>query len=101
MSLRAASQELRGSVFRRRWGRPGRTVTEEPSRQANLAVDYLDAFAPTVITALHPTVWPRVVVFDSTTLFTRAYRPSRDPSTDGDEVGTRVGNVKAGPPEAA
>jgi hypothetical protein len=96
MSLRAASQELRGSVFRRRRGGPGKAVTEVPSRQANLAVNYLDAFAPAVIAALHPTVWPRVVVLDSTTLFTRADRPSRDRSTDADEVETRVGNVKAG-----
>lgn len=96
MSLRAASQELRASVFRRRRSRPGKADTEEPSRQANLAVNYLDAFAPAVIAALHPTVWPRVVVLDSTTLFTRAERPTRDPSTDGSEVETRVGNVKAG-----
>ena len=42
-----ASPDLRDSVFRSPGG-----VT---SRQANLAVDYLDAFAPAVVAALHPT----------------------------------------------
>jgi hypothetical protein len=100
MSLRAASHALRGSVFRgrpqRRPGRSGRTGTEEPSRQANLAVDYLDAFAPAVIAALHPIAWPRVIILDSVPLLTRGYRTSRDPSTDDDEADTRVGNLKAG-----
>jgi hypothetical protein len=41
MSLRATSQELRDSVFR--------SHGRDTSRQANLAVDYLDAFAPAVV----------------------------------------------------
>lgn len=63
MSLRAASQELRDSVFR--------SHGRETSRQANLAVDYLDAFAPAVVGALHPTAWPRMLVLDARTLFTQ------------------------------
>jgi hypothetical protein len=38
MSLRAASHELRGSIFR--------SAAGGTSRQANLAVNYLDAFVP-------------------------------------------------------
>ena len=60
MSLRARARNCAGSVFRfcrrhrltpPRGGRAG--------RQANLAVDYLDAFAPAVVAALLPTRWPR------------------------------------------
>jgi hypothetical protein len=101
MSLRAASRELRGSVFRvchrhdptRRFRsiRPGQT-----SRQANLAVNYLDAFAPAVIGALHPTVWPRVVVLDTTTLFTRGYRASRTEPTEADPSEAKARSLKAG-----
>jgi hypothetical protein len=71
MSLRAASRELRESVFRlcprHRPGSPFRSLRPgETSRQANLAVNYLDAFAPAVIAALHPTEWPRVLVLELT-----------------------------------
>ena len=45
MSPRAASQDLRASVFRSRGRRP--------SRQANLAVDYLDAVVAAVVAASH------------------------------------------------
>jgi hypothetical protein len=97
MSLRAASRELRESVFRsprqRRGSTSARPAPDEPSRQANLAVNYLDAFAPAVIAALHPTAWPRVVVLDSVPLLTRGYRPSRSGPDEDDE---RVGNLKAG-----
>jgi len=86
MSLRAASQELRDSVLRSRSG--------HTSRQANLAVDYLDAFAPAVVAELHPRVWPRVIVLDARTLFTRGYRPARDREGDPDEAW--VGEQKAG-----
>ena len=98
MSLRAASQELRDSVFRDRHhpGRSGASAVDGPSRQANLAVNYLDAFAPAVIAALHPTRWPRVVVLDTTTLFARGYRTPGDPSANGDEDDERVGTRKAG-----
>ncbi len=101
MSLRAASRELRESVFRfchrHRPTRPFRSIRPgETSRQANLAVNYLDAFAPAVIGALHPTVWPPVVVLDTTTLFSRGYRPSRSQRADGDGDDARVGNLKAG-----
>ena len=88
MSLRAASADLRGSVFRSKGG-----VT---SRQANLAVDYLDALAPAIVAALHPTSWPRVVVIDSRTLFTRGYRAVRGRDTDGVPDESWVGGLKAG-----
>ena len=100
MSLRAASRELRDSIFRCYRHRPKASSVSvragETSRQANLAVNYLDAFAPTVIAALHPTDWPRVVVLDTTTLFTRGYRPARDRLADGDADEARVGTLKAG-----
>jgi hypothetical protein len=101
MSLRAASRELRDSIFRAcHRHRPTASSTSirpgETSRQANLAVNYLDAFAPAVITALHPTDWPPVIVLDTTTLFTRGYRPSRNQPPDGDAEEARVGNLKAG-----
>jgi hypothetical protein len=87
MSLRAASHELRDSIFR--------SAAGSTSRQTNLAVNYLDAFAPAVIAALHPTCWPRVLVLDARTLFTRAYRPARGRAgaADADEswVGTLEG----------
>jgi hypothetical protein len=98
MSLRAASRELRESVFRcrrhRRAVRSTASATDGTSRQANLAVDYLDAFAPAVIAALHPTTWPRVVVLDSVPLLTRGYRPPR--SEHADDEDQWVGNLKAG-----
>jgi hypothetical protein len=98
MSLRAASRELRASVFRpcprHRSVRPATSIGPgETSRQANLAVDYLDAFAPAVVAALGPTAWPRVIVLDSLPLLTRGYRPSG--GGDGDDQ-RRVGNLKAG-----
>lgn len=88
MSLRAASQELRDAVFR-----SGGRAT---SRQANLAVDYLDAFAPAVVGALHPVAWPRVVVLDARTLFTRSYRTSRVSGADGEPDEAWVAEQKAG-----
>ena len=101
MSLRAASRELRESVFRfcprHRPRSPFRSLRPgETSRQANLAVNYLDAFAPAVIAALHPTEWPSVVVLDTTTLFTRGYRHSRIQPPDGEPDEARVGTLKAG-----
>jgi hypothetical protein len=88
MSLRAASQELRESVFRSRG--------PSTSRQANLAVDYLDAFAPAVVAALHPTAWPRTLVLDARTLFTRSYRAGRATVTDGEPDEAWVAEQKAG-----
>ena len=101
MSLRAASRELRESVFRvchrHRPKRLFRSIRPgETSRQANLAVNYLDAFAPAVVAALHPTRWPRVLVVDARTLFTRAYRPAATRSTDGGPAEAWVGTLKAG-----
>jgi hypothetical protein len=101
MSLRAASRELRESVFRfcprHRPGSPFRSLRPgETSRQANLAVNYLDAFVPAVIAALHPTDWPSVVVLDTTTLFTRGYRRLRSQPPDGEPDEARVGTLKAG-----
>jgi len=105
MSLRDASAELRRSVFR--VGRPspadaavGHDWPDETSRQANLAVNYLDAFAPVVIAALHPRTWPQAIVVDSTTLMTRGYRRVATDVVDGGPPGgeaeQRVGNLKAG-----
>ncbi|CAN5593060.1 hypothetical protein BH24CHL9_BH24CHL9_03280 [soil metagenome] len=88
MSLRAASRELRQAVLRHRDG--------DVSRQANLAVDYLDAFAPAIVAALHPTAWPRVLVVDARTLFTRGYRPTRARAGDGEPDEAWVGELKAG-----
>ncbi|MGH9156589.1 MAG: hypothetical protein ACRD1K_12300, partial [Acidimicrobiales bacterium] len=87
--LRSPPRHAPGSPFRSL--RPGDT-----SRQANLAVNYLDAFAPAVIAALHPTDWPSVVVLDTTTLFTRGYRRSRSQPPDGEPDDERVGTLKAG-----
>lgn len=83
MSLRAASADLREHVLRQAAG--------ETSRQANLAVNYLDAFAPAVLAELHPTRWPRVVVLDTTTLFTRGFR-----STSDDPAEAWTGSLRAG-----
>jgi len=83
MSLRAASAELREHVLRQ--------VAGETSRQANLAVNYLDAYAAAVLAELHPTRWPRVVVLDTTTLFTRGFRPTSD-----DPAEARTGSLRAG-----
>ena len=105
MSLRDASTELRRSIFR--VGRPGRADAagghdwpDETSRRASLAVNYLDAFAPAVIAALHPRTWPAAIVIDSTTLMTRGYRKVATDVGDGGsplgEAEQRVGNVKAG-----
>jgi len=96
LSLRQASSDLRRSLLR--------LVDGEPSRQANLAVNYLDAFAPAVIEALHPRTWPEVIVVDASTLMTHGYRPrpgemSADPDraeTTGAAPEARVGNLKAG-----
>ena len=88
MSLRAASRELRASVLR--------SSRQGTSRQANLAVDYLDAFAPAVIAALHPVAWPRVLVVDARTLFTRGYRASPGRGAEGEPDEAWVGEQKAG-----
>lgn len=105
MSLREASADLRRSIFRVRSPKQaaafeGDGWADETSRQANLAVNYLDAFAPAVIAALHPRTWPRIIIVDSTTLMTRGYRPVATAGVDrgpvGDEAEQRVGNLKAG-----
>ena len=88
MSLRGASAELRVSVFR--------SNQDGPSRQANLAVNYLDAFAPAILSAFHSTEWPRVVVLDARGLFTRGYRRSGRGGTADGEDETWVGELKAG-----
>ena len=98
MSLREGSRELREAVFRahhRDAGPPAKGIRAgATSRQANLAVNYLDAFAPAVIAALHPRTWPRIVILDAKPLLTRGYRANR-PAVDGlDE--RAAGNLKAG-----
>jgi hypothetical protein len=80
MSLRDASTGLREDVFRVNHRHPAkphfkRIRAGQTSRQANLAVNYLDAYGPAVLAALHPKTWPRVLIVDSTTLLTRGYRP--------------------------
>jgi hypothetical protein len=58
MSLREASREVRDSILRfchRHRPTASGSDAGETSRAANLAVNYLDAFAPVVIAALHPT----------------------------------------------
>ncbi len=82
MSLRAASADLREHILRTAGG---------TSRQANLAVNYLDAYAPPVLAELHPTRWPLVLVLDTTTLFTRGFR-----STSDEPAEARTGNLRAG-----
>jgi len=104
MSLRDASTGLRESVFRVNHRDPAKPRLKrirpgDTSRQANLAINYLDAYAPAVLEALHPKAWPRVVIVDSTTLMTRGYRPpdaaeiraGADPTDE-----TLAGNLKAG-----
>lgn len=104
MSLREASRELRESVFRMN----GRPAGKPPfkgirqgatSRQANLAVNYLDAYAAAVIGALHPTNWPHVVILDAKPLLTRGYRALRGSAiSEGPEPAQEkpAGNLKAG-----
>lgn len=87
MSLRAASRELREHLLR--------VADGGPSRAANLAVNYVDAFAAAILAELHPTAWPRAVVLDTTTLFTRGYRPDPDDVAES-AVPARAGNLKAG-----
>jgi hypothetical protein len=94
MSLREASRELRASVFRVHRGDRAKGIRAgATSRQCTLAANYLDAFAPAIIAALHPRSWPRVVVLDAKPLLTRGYRRS---GADTDEAGRRAGNLKAG-----
>lgn len=87
MSLRAASRDLREHLLR--------VADGGPSRAANLAVNHLDAFAEAILAELHPTGWPRVVVLDATTLFSRGYRADRDVAEEA-AVPARVGTLKAG-----
>jgi hypothetical protein len=82
MSLRAASADLRDHVLR---------TDGVTSRQANLAVNYLDAYAEAVLAELHPIRWPTVVVLDTTTLFTRGFRATSD-----DPAEARTGSLRAG-----
>lgn len=104
MSLRDASRELRRSVFRRNHRDPTKKPFKkirpgETSRQANLAINYLDAYAPAVIEALHPKHWPRVVILDSTTLMRSGYRepPAAELRAGTDPADERpAGNLKAG-----
>lgn len=86
-SLRAASGDLREHLLR--VGNGG------PSRAASLAVNYVDAFAEPILAELGPTEWPRVVVLDATTLFTRGYRAEGDDATEA-AVPARAGHLKAG-----
>lgn len=75
---------------------PFRTHGGVVSRQANLAVDYLDALGPATVAALHPTSWPRVVIIDSRSLFTRGDRAVRGGDTDGVPDKAWVGEFKVG-----
>jgi hypothetical protein len=94
MSLREASRELRSSVFRVHRGHGAKGIRAgATSRQCTLAANYLDAFAPALIAALHPRRWPRVVVLDAKPLQTRGYRRS---SSDPQDEERLAGNLKAG-----
>ena len=78
-SLREASIELRQHVLKTSNRKPGerqfkRIWRGDASRQANLAVSYLDAYAIGVLEALLPRRWPRVLILDSTTLMATGYR---------------------------
>ena len=105
MSLRKASGELRESIFRVNHRDPAKAPLKrirpgQTSQQANLAVNYLDAYAPAIIDKLHPKCWPAVIVIDSTTLMTSGYR--RTAAKDDAEPGAKgdsekaAGNLKAG-----
>lgn len=103
MSLRAASAQLRQSVFRVNRRSPKKPPFKrirpgETSHQANLAVAYLDAFAEPILRELLPRAWPRVIIIDSTTLMTRGYRPVEEggeETAEGADEKT-AGNLKAG-----
>jgi hypothetical protein len=104
MSLRDASRDERVAVLRvnRRAPDKPRFKSIRPgatSRQANLAVNYLDAYAPAIIDALHPREWPEVVVLDSTSLKTSGFRPPTkaeiEKGADPDEE-KEAGDLKAG-----
>ncbi|MGQ0805557.1 MAG: zinc-ribbon domain-containing protein [Actinomycetota bacterium] len=84
-SLRAASADLRDHVLRSGAG--------GTSRQANLAVNYLDAFAAAVLAELAPVAWPRVLVLDTTTLFTRVPRGGPDDTGPARVASRRAGTI--------
>jgi hypothetical protein len=104
ISLRDASRDLRVSIVRndsRATTKSGRKIIRAgaASRQANLAVNYLDTYGAAVVNALAPTQWPRVLVLDSTTLMRRGMRPPTEKEIGGgadpnEEV--VAGNLKAG-----
>jgi len=108
MSLRDVSREMRSSVFRvnqRDRSKPRQKTIRsgQTSKQAGLAINYLDAYAAGVIEALHPREWPRVLLLDSTTLTTKVMRPvKRDgagtgggqaPEPDEEEVSLKAGTI--------
>jgi hypothetical protein len=105
--LRESSKQLREEIERTNQGAKSKPAFKhinpgETSNQANLAVNYLDAYSPIVVDALLPKTWPRIVAIDSTTLMTRGYRAIRDRDTDpGDgepefAAGERKASLKAG-----
>ena len=103
-SLRGASCELREHVLKTCNRKAGerqfkRIRRGDTSRQANLAVGYLDAYALGVLTELMPRTWPRVLILDSTTLMATGYRPPSAAElaagADPDEE-RLVRNLKAG-----
>lgn len=104
VSLREASRDLRDHILKRSNRRTGlrqfrRIRRGDTSRQANLSVNYLDAYALGVLDELLPREWPRVVILDSTDLKATGYRP---PSAAEIEKGADpdaerlVRNLKAG-----
>lgn len=104
LSLRHASCELREHVLKTSNRKTGerqfkRIHRGDTSRQANLAVNYLDAYALGVLTELMPGSWPRVLILDSTTLMATGYRPpSAAEIADGasPDAERLVRNLKAG-----
>lgn len=72
-SYRRTSRAARDSIDRISW-QPGRAG--ESSDEANLAMAFLDGFAPVIDAALAPTAWPTTLILDSVP-FRDERRPDR------------------------
>jgi hypothetical protein len=84
-SLRKTAYAARDDMLRtvnRQWKHIG---PGQVSKEARLAMAYVDAYAPAVLDVLTPTHWPRVIAIDSMPLKTRGYRD-----------GKKVGDIEAG-----
>lgn len=72
-SYREASRDLRRDI-----GKKSR-VTAYPSTEANLALNYMDAFADLVLEADRPKQWPPIVVVDALPFRERIVEPNKKP----------------------